>query len=114
MLHSNGDAWCTEKQHKARKHRDDVNKEELKLSKQVYWSDKPRNMCDSELMDRVDASTLKPVDIVRLVKDYNMEVGPNVGTCVCVLCNDYTTENDGKFKTHFPFNGCWISVAVAA
>jgi hypothetical protein len=63
-----------------------------------YWRDKPRHMSDVELMEQVIKSKLTPEDIARMVRDYNKVLGPDVGTCVCVLCNDFATENEGTFK----------------
>ena len=70
----------------------------LRVARRAYWCDKPYKMTDMELLEKVEESEVKPEDIVRLVGDYNEVFGPNVETCVCALCNDYGTINEGVFS----------------
>ena len=58
----------------------------LRVARRAYWCDKPYKMTDMELLEKVEESEVKPEDIARLVGDYNEVLGPNVETCVCVLC----------------------------
>ena len=54
-------------------------------------------MDDDELIKAVKKSRVQATDVVRMINDYNALIGPNVGTCVCALCNDFCTERDGLF-----------------
>ena len=66
-------------------------------AQQDYWRDKPFEMDDDELIKAVKKSRVQATDVVRMINDYNALIGPNVGTCVCALCNDFGTERDGVF-----------------
>ena len=55
-----------------------------------FWYDKPWDVARqgeilTRLMERVIKSTMEPENIVRMTGDYNRVLGPDVGTCVCVL-----------------------------
>ena len=69
----------------------------LGIARRAYWRDKPFEMDDDELMKEVKRSEVKAEDIARMVREYNEQLGPGVGTCVCALCNDFCTENEGEF-----------------
>ena len=62
-----------------------------------YWRDKPFEMNEEELTKAVEKSKLLAEDVVRMIKEYNMVLGPDVGTCVCALCNDFCTQDKGRF-----------------
>ena len=72
--------------------------EPLEAARRDYWRDKPFRMGDIELMEEILKSEVKAEDVVRMIEDYNKVLGPKVDTCVCVLCNDFSTEDEGTFE----------------
>ena len=91
-----------ERQRKRRKSTGDKKKNKtkgciLEDAQWDYWRDKPFEMNEEELTKAVEKSKLLAEDVVRMIKDYNMVLGPKVRTCVCALCNDFCTQDKGRF-----------------